>query len=492
MRTLNTRVASIGAVIMLAAMLAACGGSSSSGSNKTPADANDLSKVACPLSALPKSGPKVKISLWYGNQQGKNKSVMEEIADSYNASQDRVQVTASDQGQDYDAMLSKYTRAMQGGQIPNVLFADSTHSQFLVDSGTIIPGGACAKQGAVPVDRMYPVVRSFYTLDGAYIPGSVNMTANLVYFNQVSFVKAHMDPKSPGTLAQMHDDAKKMKAAGIPKMKWPVSMVVSSAFFNAFLTGIGQDVVDHDNGHQGHATKATFDSPAAVKLLKDLKSMYDDGSIAKISNTPGQLNQYLNVAQEKSAMVLESSAAATTIEAFLGGGLTEKDLKEGGLGGLAPGAKIVAGIGEMPGIEKPGQVPVLGGAYFVTNGGSKAQQAAAMDFIRYLNELPQQTKWLIEGSYLSGNESVTEQPEVKKFFATTLAGKALEVAAEQMAAVPADHPGPIVGPFDQYDKIVQSMLESVLFNGAEPAGALRKAEAQVTAALKRYNSDNGF
>jgi sn-glycerol 3-phosphate transport system substrate-binding protein len=492
MRTLKTRAASVGAVIALAATLAACGGSSSAGSDKSPADANDLSKVACPLSALPRSGPKVKISLWYGNQQGKNKSVMEEIADSYNASQDRVQVTASDQGQDYDAMLSKYTRAMQGGQIPNVLFADSTHSQFLVDSGTIIPGGACAKQGAVPVDRMYPVVRSFYTLDGAYIPGSVNMTATMMYFNKVSYAKANLTPSSPGTLAQMHADAKKLKAAGIADMKWPVSMIVSSAFFNAFLTGIGQDVVDHDDGHEGHATKATFDTPAAVKLLKDLQSMYDDGSIAKISNTPGQLNQYLNVAQGKSAMVMETSAAATTVEAFLGGGLSADDLKEGGLGGLTQGAKIVPGFGEMPGIDKPGQVPVTGGAYFVTNGGTKAQQAAAMDFISYLNEMPQQTKWLIEGSYLSGNELVAEQPAVKKFFSDTVSGTALEVAAKQMAAVPADHPGPIVGPFDQYDKIVQSMLESVLFNGADPAGELRKAEAKVTAALRSYNSDNGF
>ena len=148
MRTPNIRAASVGAVIVLAATLAACGGSSSPASDQGSAKTDDLSKVACPLSALPTSGPKVKISLWYGNQQGKNKSVMEEIADSYNASQDRVQLTASDQGQDYDAMLSKYTRAMGGGQIPNVMFADSTHSQFLVDSGTIIPGGACARSRA--------------------------------------------------------------------------------------------------------------------------------------------------------------------------------------------------------------------------------------------------------------------------------------------------------------------------------------------------------
>lgn len=492
MRKLNSRAASIGAVIVLTTTLAACGGSKSSSGNQTPANANDLSKIACPLSALPKSGPKVKISLWYGNQQGKNKSVMEETAESYNASQDRVQVTASDQGQDYNAMLSKYTQAMQSDRIPNVLFADSKHAQFLVDSGTIIPGGACAKEGVVPVDRMYPVVRSFYTLDGAYIPGVVSMTTTMLYFNKVSYAKAGLSPKAPGTLAEMHADAKKIKAAGIPNMTWPVSMVVAPSFFDAFLSGVGQDVVNNDNGHKGHATEATFDSPKAVKLLTELQSMYADGSIAKISNTPGQLAQYLNVAQAKSAVVIEGSAAATTVQAFLGGGLSDEDLKKSGLGELPPGAKVVPGFGDMPGIDKPGQVPVTGGAYYVTNGGSKAQQAAAMDFIRYLNEMPQQTKWLIDGSYLSGNEAVAERPEVKKFYADTMAGQALDVAAKQLAAVPADHPGPIVGPFDQYNKIVQSMMESVLFNGADPASALRKAETKVTAALRSYNEDNGF
>jgi sn-glycerol 3-phosphate transport system substrate-binding protein len=146
----------------------------------------------------------------------------------------------------------------------------------------------------------------------------------------------------------------------------------------------------------------------------------------------------------------------------------------------------------MPGIAEPGQVPVIGGAYYVTNGGTRAQQAAAMDFIRYLNELPQQVEWLIEGSYLSANDQVAEQPEVKKFFTDSMAGLALKLASEQVAAVPAERAGPVVGPFDQYEKIIQSMMESVLFNGADPAEAVGKAQADLTAALRSYNDENGF
>jgi len=491
MKILQRRSTIVPAAVLLVAALGACGGSSEPATSGGSGD--DLAKVACPLSALPKSGPKVKISLWYGNQQGKNKEVMEKIAKAYNASQDRVEVTASDQGQDYQAMLGKYTQAIKDDRIPNVLFADATHAQFLVDSGTIVPGGACAKQGAVPLDHIYPVVRSFYTRDGAYIPGSVNLTSTMIYYNKVPFQEAGLDPQTtPGTLDALRDVSEKIAAAGIADMKWPVSMVVAPGFFNAELTGIGQDIVDRNNGRDGHATAAVFDTPKTVAFMTELQSMYADGLIAKVSNTPGQIDQYLNVAQGKSAMVIETSAAATTVEAFLGGGMSAAELADGGLSGLSGGAKVVPGFGEMPGIAEPGQVPVIGGAYYVTNGGTRAQQAAAMDFVRYLNELPQQVEWLIEGSYLSANDQVAEQPEVKKFFTDSMAGLALKLASEQVAAVPAERAGPVVGPFDQYEKIIQSMMESVLFNGADPAEAVGKAQADLTAALRSYNDENGF
>ncbi|HET8929877.1 MAG TPA: extracellular solute-binding protein [Acidimicrobiales bacterium] len=491
MRVLHRRSVSATLAIVFAATLAACGGGTSD-TAESDGGPRDLAKIDCPLSALPKSGPKVKISLWYGNQQGENKTIMEDIAKSYNASQDRVEVTASDQGQDYVSMLNKYTSAIQRDTIPNVMFSDSTHAQFLVDSGTIIPGGACAAEGAVPVDKMLPVVKSFYTIDGTYIPGSVNMTATMMYYNRLSYEQAKLPDRAPGTFAELRSDAEQIEAAEVPDMKWPMSMVPAPSFFGAFMTGIGENMVNEDNGHAGHATEATFDTPEAIEILTQLQAMYADGLIAKISNTPGQIDQYLNVAQGKSAMVMEGSAAATTIEAFLGGGLTAKDIEEGGLTGLSQATTVVPGFGPMPGLRKPGQVPVTGGAYWVTNGGTDAQQAAAMDFIRYLNEMPQQTKWLIDGSYLSGNRDVEAQPEVKKFFSESVSGMALKVAADQIAAVPANRPGPLVGPFDQYDKILQSMMESVLFNGEDPGKAVAKAEADVTAALQSYNDENGF
>ncbi len=479
----------LAAALVLVATLAACGSSSESGSGGGSGDAAD---VACPLSALDTAEGKVKITFWYGDQQGKNKEVMEQIADAYNASQDVVEVSYADQGQGAQQMVNKYTQAIGTDLLPNVMFTDSSQAQFLLDSGTIIPGGVCADEGVMDMDHIFPVVKNFYTLDGAYVPGAVNLTTTMTYYNQLSFDDAGLERSAPGTLADLRTDSEAILDAKLPDMKWPVSLVPSPGLFNALVTGAGVQILDNDNGHAGHATEATFDTPETVEVLTEMQSMYDDGLIAQVSNTPGQLDQYLNVAQGKSAMVLETSAAATTIEDFLGGGLSTDDLQSQSLDGLAGDATVVVGFGPLPGVDAPGQVPVTGGAYYVTNAGSEVQQAAAMDYMRFVNETPQQVKWLIEGSYISADDRVAQTDEVQEFYADRISGMALQVASEQIAAVPEDRSGAMVGPADEYERIIRSMMEAILFTGADVADAVSKAQSDVTAALVDYNEQNGF
>lgn len=490
MRTGMKRLSAALLALGLTATAAACGSSGDKSSDGAePGGQND--KVACPLSALGDSGAKVKINVWYGGLQGKAKEVMVDTVKSYNASQNRVQVVAADQGSAYTQVLSKYTQAIPD-RIPNIVYAENIMAQFLMDSGTIIPGGSCATEGVVPLDHIVPVVKAYYTLDGQFIPGAVNVATPQLYYNKKQFEDAGMPLKAPGTLAEVRTDAEKLKKAGIKDLQWPLSMTVNPWFFETLMGGIGQTIVDHDNGHDGHATKATFDTPEAVELLTELKSMYDAGLIAKVSNTSGNIDQYLNLAQGKSTMLFETSTAATTIEAFLGGKLSAADLEAGNLSGLSGSTTVAPGFGPMPGIEKPGQVPVSGGAYYVTNAGSKAQQAAAMDFMKYINELPQQVKWLTEGSYLPSNDQVPDQPEVKKFFTGKVAGLSLSTATAQLAATSPKNPGVMIGPSDEYRNIMQKMMESVFLKGSDPAQALSKAQSDVTSSITEYNESNGF
>jgi sn-glycerol 3-phosphate transport system substrate-binding protein len=488
MRPLTRKIAALSGSLLLAGTLAACGSSGSGGSGGDGANAGDLSKVACPLPALAKASGPVKVSFWYGGLVGNAKTVMQDTVKAYNASQSKVVVQAADQGKDYDSLLNKYTAAIPN-RIPSIVYAENNKAQFLADSGTIIPGGACAKEGAVPVDHIVPAVRSYYTVDGAFVPGAVNVSGLELYYNKRLFQAAGLPMKAPGTLAELRTDAEALKKSGV---EFPISMKVDSWFFEVLLGGIGKPMVDHDNGHDGRATKAVFDTPQAVTLLKTLKSMYDDGLIAKISNTPGQINHYLNMAQGKSGILMETSTAATTIEAFLGCKVSASDLGAGDLGSIDSSVKLVPGFGEMPGIDKPGQVEVNGGAFFVTNGGTAAQQAGAMDFMKFVNQVPQQVKWHVDGSYLPSNDQVASQPAVKEFWKGQIAGLSLKIASQQLAGVDASRSGPVIGPYDEYDSTVQKMMESVLLNDADPAKALAKAQVDVTKAIEQYNKTNGF
>lgn len=486
MRSSVRRIAAVSGALFLGSSLVACGGGSS-GSTRTDG-ADGAKTVACPLDALAKAPGKVNVSLWYGGLVGKAKQVMQDSVKDYNASQSKVHIVASDQGSDYDTVLNKYTAAIPD-RIPNIVYAENNKAQFLSDSGTIIPGGACAKQGVVPLNHIVPAVRSYYTIAGQYVPSAVNVSGLQLYYNKRLFAKAKLPMQAPGTLAELRSDAEALKKAGV---EWPISMKVDSWFFEVLLGGIGKDMVNNNNGHAARATKAVFDTPEAVQLMKTLKSMYDDGLIAKVSNTPGQVNHYLNMAQGKSAILMETSTAATTIEAFLGGKVSAKDLGVGDLGGIDQSVKLVPGFGEMPGIKEPGQVEVNGGAYFVTNHGSTAQQGAAMDFMKYLNKVPQQVNWHIEGSYLPSNDQVATTPQVKEFWTGKVAGLSLKIASQQLAGVDAERSGPVIGPYDQYDAIVQKMMEAILLKNANIASSLSKAQADATKAIVDYNESNGF
>ncbi len=495
MRTGTTRLAALLCALGLTMAVAACGG----GDSDDTAGGGDAAEAECPIGALTgdgedgeaASGGPVEISVWYGGLSGKSKTVMTETVKAYNESQDRVKVTASDQGAAYTQVQDKFTQAIPD-RIPNVVYSDGAHTQFLMDSGTIIPGGVCADEGVVPIDDLQPVVQAFYTLDGAFVPSAVNVSTPQFYYNKKQFEEAGIPTEPPGTIDEVRSLAEELKAAGLPDLEWPLSITVNPWYLETLLTGIGQDIVDNDNGHSGHATEAVFDTPETLAIVEELAQMYDDGLVAKVSNTPGQYDHYLNLAQGKSTMLFETSTAATTIEAFLGGNLSAEELAGGDLSQLSGSVTVVPGFGPMPGIEEPGQVMVSGGAFFVTNAGDELQQAAAMDFMRFMNELPQQVRWHIEGSYLPSNVDVADQPEVQEFYTSTIAGMSLQIAAEQLAAVPPENPGPIVGPEDEYTDILQTMLEGVFLSGSDPATALTEAEADLTAAIQEYNETNGF
>ncbi len=88
-----------------------------------------------------------------------------------------------------------------------------------------------------------------------------NVSTPILYYNRAHFARAGLDPDDPpGTLQEVHDAAVALKQAGIPK---PLSFKIDRWFFDTWITGVGQDIVNNGNGREAQATEGEVDSETA-------------------------------------------------------------------------------------------------------------------------------------------------------------------------------------------------------------------------------------
>lgn len=486
MRTRTRLILALG--VSAALMAAACGGDSKK------ADKGPVGRAArlpsCPIDSLRKARGPVKVTLWYSGLSAKPLDTLKSLVQAYNASQAKVVLQAENQGQDYDSGLAKVKGAVKTKELPQLTLLENTATPAMVDSGIVFPAEACMKSSNVSLDDIEPAVRAYYTVDGVYWPGYVNVSEPILYYNKAAFVKAGLDAEKPPTnFVELRAAAEKLKASGVAK---PLALSLKRWFIESWLNGSGQSVVNAGDGRKGTPDKATLDTPETAKILTDLKKMSDDGLLQAIPNTPGNIDQYLAL-QGNSAMTIETSTASTSIAAFLKGDITGKDLGAGDL--QVDPTKLKAGSASFPGVTQPGKVSVGGGAFFLFEpkayGGSPEQLAGAWDFLRFMNQPSQAVQWHVQGSYLPSVKAVNDEPAVQRFAASDVAGALLKPAREQLSQIDPSRPGPLIGPYKDYGDAVEAMFESVMLKGTDPAKAVKETQARVTDALEKYKADNG-
>ena len=80
---------------------------------------------------------------------------------------------------------------------------------------------------------------------------------------------------------------------------------------------------------------------------------------------------------------------------------------------------------------------------------------------------------------------------MKQAFTTTLSGRWLKIAYDQVLAIDASFPGPLIGPYDEFRESVKKAQDKLIFDNGTPADSLGQAQADVDKALERYNSQTG-
>ena len=478
-------------VVLAAAGLtaAACSGPPTSGSGEqadVAAGGGEAALPDCPLDALDEATGPVEVTLWYGGIGGVTKATMENMVARFNASQDEVHMTASDQGSSYAEVYRKFESAASANtdQLPDVVLLENTQLQVLADGGLILPAEACMKAAGYEITDIEPAVRSAYSVGGVLYPGYANVSWQVLYYNKANRVEAGLDPAAPPqTLEEIYEQAKKLKAAGVSEK--PLAFKISATVFENWLSGDGIDVVNNNNGHDGQATEATFDTPEAHDTLALLKRMNDEGLVNVFASTEGGVDQYLALATQQSSMLIETSLAAANIAEALGGNLTAADVGSDFDASLVDRTQLVPGTGMFPGLQTAGQVHP-GGAVFTMKSPPPEEQAGSWRFLEFMLQPENAKEWHIRGSYLPIVKSVADEPDVQAFWKDQVAGVLLKPAVDQLAGADPDQAGPLIGPYTDFTDDLENAIEGVLLSGADVEEALASAQDEVTQSLERY------
>jgi sn-glycerol 3-phosphate transport system substrate-binding protein len=491
-RRVRRRRIAIAGLLATALVVAACSdpptagnaGEAQAGGNGD--DGGDAALPECPLDALDGADGPVEIELWYAGLAGTLDVVMRDMVTRFNASQDDVRLIASQQGAAYQEVERAYeSAAATPDQLPDLVYMEDTTLQSLVDDGTVLPAEACMEAADYDPTNLDAAARAKYTVDDVLYPGYMNVSTPVLYYNKAHWAQAGLDPDAPpGTLEELREQARALKAAGVSDR--PFALQLNRWYFETWLSGIGQDIVDNDNGYGGRAAEATFDTPEARELLAFLDAMNDEGLLNVFTNTEGNIDHFLALAQEQSSMVLETSAASGTIRDALAGTITAEQAGVDVDDSFLATADIVPGSGPFPGIDAPGRVFASGGAFYMLNHSEPERQAAAWRFLEFMLQPENALDWHVTAGYLPVVKAVADEPAVQAFRQDDVAGVLLGPSVEQLADADPDLPGPLIGPHPDEKRALEGAMEAILLDGADIGATLAAAQDDLTESLQRY------
>lgn len=481
--------------MLVAAIVAACGSGSDSSSDAEVPTEQEAAAVACPVGAHEDGDGVTEITVWH-SWTGITEATLEQVAQAYNASQDRVVVTVEAQG-DYEELLAKYQAALADpATLPDIVIQEATALRFMVDSDTAVPAGACVDadpQAARFYDQVLPAVTSAYTVEDQLWPAAFSVSQEVLYVNQGHLEAAGLSADDlPETLGELRTVAESIRNAELPGVQEPFVGLMESWFFENQLTGVGQEIVDRNNGRDGLATASELDNEHTVATLEWLASMHDDGLYRAIPHTQ-PVDGLLAMALGTSSMLIGTSTAITSIDAAFAGTLNAADLGIEDPAADASGVQLeefAVAVAPAPGLDAPGRGRLGGMGWYLVEG-DDAEVAASWDFISFSNRVEHQVRWTLEGSYLPVSEAAREDPIMVEAFETTRRGRWLATAADSLTTIDPEFPGPVVGPYAQLTTAVRTAIERAVLDDQPVQQVVDDLDAGFQEELTAYADEVG-
>lgn len=385
-------------------------------------------------------------------------ATIQELTDEWTAMNPQHTVKAVYAG-NYEETTTKALTAAHAGSPPAVAVLLAIDLFTLIEEDVILPISdlASSDEEKAWMEGFYPGFMKDATFEGNIYAIPFQRSTPVFYYNKDAFRAAGLDPEAPPTTwAEMIEVGKKLvvKDANGIVTQWgtriPNLGLAGAWLFGGLVVSKG-DVLSTETG-----TEARINTPATVASLEFMLELANEGVMS-----PGGISW------------------GDTPKAFLEGQTASIWTSTGNLAFINDNAEFDWGVGFLPGGDGPG-APTGGGNFYIFKDTSAEQQAAALDFIKFMASPTSAAKWSIATGYVAPRPDTWETPEMMEYAANLpqalVALDQLEYAQREFATF-------------QRAKVTQFLVDAIegaVTGGIEPAAALAKAQEEADAVLGEY------
>ncbi|UOE95125.1 ABC transporter substrate-binding protein [Alkalihalobacillus sp. LMS39] len=409
------------------------------------------------------SEDKVSVEFWHG-MGGELGEALDALVDQYNDSQDGVEVVSEYQGS-YEELLTKFRSVGGTADAPALVQVFEVGTKYMIDSGYITPVQEWIDKDNYDASKLEGNILSYYTVDGSLYSMPFNSSTPVLLYNKDAFEEVGLDPENPPTtFNEIMEAAEKLTTDD----RYGFSILGHGWFFEQLLSTQGADYVNNDNGRSDIATEAMFNGEEGLRAFEWINDMNKAGTFGYFGSNWDDVRAAFQAGQV--AMYLDSSA---------------------GTRATVDNASFEVGSGFVPfadEVERNGVI-IGGGSIWMANGISEEEQAAAFDFMKFLQTPEIQAEWHLATGYFAINPAAYDEAIVSEVHEEY---PQLRVPIEQLQATKPGTAtqGALISVFPESRQLVVTALENML-QGMEPKEALDQAAEGTNRAIEIANRTSG-
>lgn len=442
----------------LALALSACGGGGSAGATGAPA-----------ADVLEKSDGATEVNFWH-SMDGTNGETLDALITEFNAANEgEIEVKGVYQG-DYDTTITKYKAAVQSDSTPTMVQIYDIGTQFMIDSGAVVPTQAFIDRDEYDVSDLQPNIAGYYSIKDELWSMPFNTSMPVLYYNKTLFDAAGLDAEAPPlTLEEVGAAAETLSKVNGGPAEFGFNAAIYGWFLEQEIAANGGLYCGPENGRAGErAAEYSFDSDDAVTFVDWWKDLVATG----VAGNTGR-------------------ATADAQNAFKTGTIGMTMESTGALRGMQQAADeqgFELGVGFYPRIEDNDSGPIIGGAslWISDEGHSDEEKEASWQFMQFLAEPGTQATWHTGTGYFPISRGALDEP---KDVAWREQYPQFDVAVQQLAAtkLTSATQGCSAGSMPQARKAAEDALEGALLGG-DTQTELAEAVTELQREVENYNT----